>query len=182
MSGLSLFKPRPAQYIENGHGSALRNGKAFIFDASITALAAAGVINVRFTTGDLAILFESGDITINQEKVLFEIFEDSTFSAGGSLDTTLILNMNRLINTPSGISTYTTPTVSTTGVLVVHQIAVGAAGQNVNHPGFGGIGQDVSFVLKPNTEHLFRITNQSALAVDVEAHYHFHEIDPRQYV
>lgn len=181
MSSLENYKHNPAQHIENGHGSSLRVGKAFIFDAAVEALAAAAALEVRFTTGDSAVLFETGDINTNQEKVLFEVYEDTTFTAPGSLVTTLIKNMNRLLANASEIATYTSPTVDADGELVIHQIAVGVAGQNQNQPGFGGSGQDVSFVLKPNTEHMFRITNQSLLAVNVEAHYHFHEVDPKQY-
>ena len=180
-STLENYKKFPAQYNENGHGSALRVGRAFIFDADIPALAAAAALTVRFVTGDSAIVFETGDINTNQEEVLFEIYEDSTFTAPGALTTDFVRNMNRIINSAPEIVTYNTPTIDADGVLVAHQIAVGIAGQNQNQPGFGGVGQDISFILKPNTEHIFRVTNNSLLTVKVEAHYHYHEVDPVQY-
>jgi len=181
MSDLQNGKPFPAQYIDNGHGTALRKGLAFIFDATITGLASGAIVLVRFITGDAAIIFESGDITINQEEVLFEIYEDTTFTAPGTEDANFIRKMNRISIINTEIITYSTPVVDTIGEIVVHQIATGTAGQNVNQPGFGGGVQDASFVLKPNTEHLFKVTNNSALAVDIEAHYHYHEAPAKEY-
>ena len=67
MSGLRFFKPRPAQYVENGQDTALRNGKTFIFDANIIALGTGAVSEVRFITGASAIVFSGGEITITQD-------------------------------------------------------------------------------------------------------------------
>ncbi len=57
----------------------------------------------------------------------------------------------------------------------------GQAGKNVNVPGFGGNVQDANFILKPNTEHLFKVTNNSALDINIEAHYFFREVNAKQY-
>lgn len=181
MSGLQNTRPNPTVYTENGHGTALRRGKAFIFDAHIVGLAAAASVIIRFVTGDSAVIFESGDIVINQEEVEFEVYEDTVFTSPGNVNTTFIRNMNRLSTNPTELVVYDTPVVNTIGELVVHQLAIGAAGQNVNNPGFGGGKGDVSFVLKPNTEHLFKVTNNSVLPVTLEAHYFFHEANAKEY-
>ncbi len=181
MSVLTLFKPRPAQYIEDGQDTALRIGKTFIFDSNIPALASAASGLVRFTTGNSAIVFTGGEIIMNQEAVEFIVYEDTTYTDGGVLTTAYIRNMNRMINKSSEISTYDAPTVDVIGDVVAQQNAVGQSGKNVNQPGFGGGVQDANFILKPNTEHLFTVTNNSVLAVDVEAHYFFREVEARQY-
>ncbi len=121
MSSLNLFRPRPAQYVENGQDSAVRVGKTFIFDANITALPPTNSAIVRFTTGVSAIVFTGGELSVDQESSEFEVFEDSTFSASGVLTSALIRNMNRIINTASEIITYDTPTVTDNGVLVAQQ-------------------------------------------------------------
>lgn len=181
MSKLKDGKRFPAQYTENGHGTALRQGLAFAFKATIPALAAGASSIVRFVTGDRAIFFASGSVTINQEDVMLEVYEDVTFTNDGSLNTSFAINLNRVNPTSTQIQFYTGAVVSNIGTQVLQQSIKGVAGQNVNNPGFGTGGQDDASILKPNTEHIFKVTNNSVLAVDIDAVFKYNEADPTQY-
>ena len=181
MSSLDQYKQNPSQYTENGHGSSLRSGLAFTFEAIIAALASAGVAEVRFTTGANAIVFEGGDVNINQEDVLFEVYEDTTFTVAGTPNATYAKNSNRINPIATTITFYNGVTVDAAGTQVLRQSVKGAAGQNLNRPGFGSGGPDDSIILKPSTEHIFRITNNSALAVDVDARFKYREVSSIQY-
>lgn len=181
MSSLQNSKPRPAAYDENGHDHALRDGNAFVFDAVLVALASSAAAFIRFTTGDKAIIFEGGLIDTNQEEVVMEVYQNTTFSAPGALNATYVRNMNNIIGRVTELLIYDTPTVDVIGERVLHQIAYGIAGQNVNQPGFGSGVADVSTVLKPNTEHVFKLTNDSVLAVDIETHMFYREVNANEY-
>ena len=181
LGNLSPFRKGPAQHTENGHSSALRKGTSYIFDYEKVALGAAAVALVRFVTGDKAMVFEGGDVSINQEDILFEIFEESIFSAPGAENTDYARHLNRIKGVDTEILFYDTPTVTSPGNVVLHQHVLGAAGQNQNQPGFGSGGQDASTVFQPNTEHLLRITSASALAAHIEIHFFFHQAEVREY-
>lgn len=182
MSSLDNSKPRPAQHIENGHDSALRDGRAFIFHHEADALASDAEVFVRITTGDSAIVFEAVEFGINEEAVLFEMYEDVVFSSPGSVDTTFTLNMNRIkSDKDTELTLYTSPVVDTLGARVLHEEVKGVAGLNLIKPGFGTGTQANALVLKPNTEHVFTIKNNSVLAVDVETHFYYHEVTPNEY-
>ncbi len=178
---LANFKARPSQYSENGHGTALRNKSAFAFDADIIALGAAASALVRFTTGDKAIVLDGGEFTFNQEDALAEVYEGTTFSAAGTPNATYAIPMNRLSSRETELTFYDSAVVDTIGTRILHQELIGAAGQNVTKPGFGAAGLEAIIVLKPNTEHIFKLTNNSVLAINIEAHFDFHEVDAKEY-
>lgn len=181
MSSLDNTRPDPSLYIENGHDTALRKGAAFKFDPLTLAIGIAGVVEMRFLTGDNATVFEGANFGTDQEEVLFEVFEDVVFSAPGSLDATIIRKMNNMSLREPEIQVYTGPTVDTLGGRILHDVIRGAASQGQNKPGFGTGSQVNTIVLKPNTEHVFRITNASVVAVNVEAHVFYREVNPKQY-
>lgn len=181
MSSLTNSKPRPAAYEENGHDHALRDGNAYSFDAVLTALGVGAEAFIRFTTGDKAIIFEGGLIDTNQEEVLMEVYQDTTFTAPGAPNATYSRNMNNIIARATELVFYDAPTIDVIGERVLHQIAYGIAGQNVNQPGFGSGVADVSTVFKPNTEHVFRLKNDSILAVDIESHMFYREVNAKEY-
>lgn len=181
MSSLDNAKPRPAGHIENGHNSALRDGAAFAFDPLSVAIGIGASVDTRFVTGDKATIFEGATFGTDQELVTFEVFEDVTFTVAGVLDDTIIRRVNRLSNREPEIDVYTGPTVDVLGPRILHDIIRGTASQGQNKPGFGTGSQAQEIVLKPNTEHIFRITNGSAAAVNVEPHVFYREVDPKQY-
>ncbi len=181
MSSLENTKLNPTQHIENGHNTALRKGAAFAFDPLSLAIGIAGSVDVRFLTGDNATIFEGATFGTDQELITFEVFQDVTFTAAGDLDTTIIRKMNNMSSREPQIAVYTAPTVDTLGERILHDIVRGTASQGQNKPGFGTGAQAAEIVLKPNTEHIFRITNGSAAAVNVEPHVFYREVDPRQY-
>jgi len=180
---LSIVKPLPALHVENSHGSALRSSSAFLFDASIAALAAAASNIIRFTTGDKAVLMESSEFSINQEKVKIEVYEDVTFTDPGSHipKANLVTNMNRINPKDTQLVFFGAPTIDSQGIRVLHQDIFGIAGQNVNQPGVGASSQTAARIFKPNTEHVFIVTNESVLAVDIDAHFEYHEVNPNEY-
>lgn len=181
MSLLENNRPAPAQYTENGHDTALRKGAAFKFDPLTLPIGISGVVEMRFVTGDNATIFEGANFGIDQELVTFEVFQDVVFSAPGTLDTTIINKMNNVSSREPEIQVYTGPTVDTVGDRILHDIIRGTASQGQNKPGFGTGSQANTIVLKPNTEHVFRITNGSAAAVNVEPHVFYREVDSRDY-
>ena len=181
MSGLENSKPRPAAHIENGHNSALRDGATFSFDPLTLTILAAGVADVRFLTGDRATVFEGATFATDQELVTFEVFEDVVFSAPGNLDATIIRKTNRMSNREPEIQVYTAAVVDTLGPRILHDIVRGTASQGQNKPGFGTGSQAAEIVLKPNTEHVFRITNGSAATVNVEPHVFYREVNAKEY-
>jgi len=183
MSSLEDGRPSPSLYVENGHDTALRRGTAFNFHAEIEALGAAAISEVRFKTGDLATIFEAAEFHINQELVTFEVYENVTFTVAGNIQpkTDFSNNMNRMSTRDTQLDFYTGVTVDTVGTRILHQAIVGEAGKNVSKPGFGSGGEAVTRLLKPNTEHVFRITNGSVLAANIEAHVNYREVTASQY-
>lgn len=181
MSSLSDYNVRPAQHVENGHNTALRSGRSFSFHAEIPSLAPAAIAVIRFTTGDSPIVFENAIFNINQEEVTVEVYEDSTFTVAGTPNADYVLYNNRLKPAVTELAFYDGATVDAIGVRAMHDTIYGIAGQNVNQPGFGASTEESTIVLKPNTEHIFRITNNSVLAVAVESHVFYREADPREF-
>lgn len=181
MSDLANSKPRPSQYIENGHNSALRDGSSFGFVGSGIVLASSASISIRFTTGTFAIVFEAGRFTLDQENVLYEVYEDTTFSSPGSVNTAYIRKHNRLSLRESQIVTYDGAVVDSIGTQILNDRIRGVAAQGQNKPGFGSGGETDEIVLKPNTEHMFKITNDSLATVNTDVHFFFREVDPKQY-
>ena len=181
MSSLRNTKLNAALHVEDSHDASLRKGLSFIFDVDIAGLATNVTRYIRFTTGVNAVKFEGGDITINQERVVFTMYEDTTFTVNGVENTTYVRNLNRMDPLATQLQFFDTPTVNDVGSLVLHQAIVGTAGQNVNQPGVGTGGQEESVILKPNTEHVILLKNESILAVNVETHFFYHEVNPREY-
>ena len=181
MSDLKNRKPNPAQHTENGHITALRKGAAFVFDPLTVAIDIGLSVDVRFTTGDLAVIFEGATFAVDQEFVTFQVFEDVVFSNNGVLNSTYIRKANRMSGRDSQVQTYDGAVVDTLGPLVLHDIVRGQASQGQNKPGFGTGSNVAETVLKPNTEHTFRITNGSAAIVNVEPHSFFREENPLEY-
>lgn len=178
---LNKLKPRPAVYAENGHGFALRDGNAYCMTMSQTINSGA-VLELRFKTGEHAVKFYSGIFTIDQEDVLFEVYEDTTFSDGGTINTDYGCPMNRIQSAKTTeLEFYEGAVVDTDGTLFMRQRILGAAGQGQNKPGFGSAVSGAKRILKPNTEHIFRITNNSDLASIVEAYIVYHQVNPKAY-
>ena len=181
MSSLGNRKPRPGTYVENGHNHALRDSAAFSFDGVFTGIAPAGIVFKRFLTGARAVVFEGGDISITQENVLVEIYEDVDFLTAGAPGFDHVINMNRINPRATEVLFFDNPTITDIGTRVVHADIKGAAGQNINQPGFGSGTQEFVTVLKPNTEHVLRIENKSIANVDVELDFYYREVNPSQY-
>jgi len=180
MSSLEDSKPRPAQFIENGHETGLRSASDFCFNV-VHDIAKDAVVDVRFLTGDLAVEFLSAVFDINQELVIFEVFEDTIYSAPGTINPNIGCQMNRMSSRQTELEFYEAPTITSDGTLFMRQDVLGVAGQNVSKPGFGSGVVGAERILKPNTEHLFRITNSSALTSKVVVHIVYKEVNPKEY-
>lgn len=181
MSSLLNRKPRPAQYIENSHDHALRDGNAFFMDFHADGLAVDGEVLVRFVTGDKAIVFENAVISMTEEQLLIEVFEDSVFSTAGVLNDTYAKRMNRIKTRETEIQFYDGAVASDEGVRFMHQVVRGVASQSTTKPGLGSSTDSATRVLKPNTEHIMKMTNKSAGPIDVEAQFFYREVDARMY-
>lgn len=181
MSSLDNARPNPTQFVENGHCIGLRRDASFGFDADGIVLAAGASAVVRFVTGDLAVVFEGGKFTVDQENVLFQVYEDVAFSADGVANLTYVHRHNRLSTRESQLVAYDGAVVDTLGDRILHDRVLGTAGQGQNKPGFGSDTAAPEIVLKPNTEHVFQVTNDSIAQANIEVHFSYREVDPREY-
>lgn len=181
MSSLSNYQSYSAGHIENSHDSLLKLGRAFLFEIHQDAIAPAGVLNLRFLTGNLACIFEAAEFQINEEKVILQIYEDTLYSAPGALNSSYIRILNRIKNIPPLFEVYTGATITDDGTEIQHITITGAAGQSETKPGFGNAQGTKAFILKPNTEYLFRVTNNSVSAVDIDFHMYVLEESAREF-
>lgn len=102
----------------------------------------------------------------------FFVYENTDFSAEGTTITPS--NHNRTSDkVPSLVSTYG-PTLNSTGTLIWQQYIVGGTG-GMSPGGHSNGGSEVA-VLAPNTNYLFRLTNQAGTAQPLQIIIGFHEV------
>lgn len=112
------------------------------------------------TTHDAHLTFD----VVAGGQVLVQLWEGPTYA---SLGTALpAWNMNRTFTNTAGSVVYSTPTISTTGVITLVQRILPGGNSPTTRVG-GGIRQGSEWVLAPGTVYLMRITNQSGSAVPV---------------
>lgn len=132
-----------------------------------------GVYNAALAdTASIEILIQTGDQAFHTKleasasgDTLIYIFEDTTFSAAGTAVT--MSNHNRdSVKAFDGTVTHT-PTLTTDGTQL-NGVSFIAAG--TKHTGGGGdFGFSNEYILAPNTDYLFRITNVSGGAIKIAA-------------
>jgi len=113
------------------------------------------------TNSDLPL---SNRFNLNSEgKILVEVFEGADLTGGDN--NVFVENLNRSSNKTPGTNVLDSPTVNGTGVKIFEQVfgSTGAA-QNTKS---GGVSKGSKFILKPDTEYLVRVTNQSSTESDI---------------
>ena len=115
-------------------------------------------------------------VTAGRGDVDVQVFETPTTSADGTLLQERSLNRNGTIDT-SGLDVYHTPTVSSDGTEIRNTwIPPTAAG--VGHSDSGAVEDaDLEMILKPSTNYLIKITNNSGGSIDIHAKLYWYELN-----
>lgn len=141
------------------------DGMTFHFTERFAALANLGVHNVLFKvpagTYPHAYTFR---FSIQDAPVNIEIYEGTTVSADGSAVSTFNRNRNST-RTPT-CTAFTGPTITGDGTLIHDRYVPSAGGSGVNTVGIIGDGAGEEWLLKPSTNYLIRLTNNSGGAID----------------
>lgn len=148
-------------------------GEMFHVDYTWQDLADGGNAQIRFRTGTKdAHVGISGSVG---GKCFAYLYEDANISLGTEL---FIWNMDRNSAHRPDARAYHTPTVTNVGTkaLVNGIVIPGGSGPAVARIG-ASTRTDAEWELKPNTEYLLRITNDSGGAIDVSMLIEFYERD-----
>ena len=129
------------------HGSEIGNDKSQDF-LIVTAAKEAHIFFEVTTGGDAEVLF----------------YEDATTSNDGT--GLAELNMNRRSTETAVETVFHTPTVSTTGTLLIHSFVAGGSGPQSSG---GASRSDTEWILDTNSKYLLRVTNRSGSAIQLSA-------------
>jgi hypothetical protein len=147
----------------------IHEGKGFYTYSNVTGLAVGASISMLGRTGALPAHFHNVHVEGSDSPLLIELIEATTVTNVGTPVT--VFNRNRRsLNVPD-MKVYSAPTFSlgtTIEIRRVYKSGVGAA-----TPGSGII--EGEWVLKSNTDYIFRITNNSGAIINLDADFHFYE-------
>ena len=127
--------------------------------ASLDFLLVAPPANIPLHLHRVRMTFGAGDVDL-------VAYEGTTTSAQGTVVSSFNLNRNS-VNTPQMVIT-SAPTVTDVGTEIHFQWAPPtAAGQGQSPQGIGDVEQGEEWILIPDEQYLFRVTNNSGSIIDV---------------
>ena len=142
------------------------DGMMFNITGKRTGLVTTGTHEMVFQTGDCYPHLNKQRISVGAGDITIQGYEGATFSSAG---TPLVpQNSNRnSSNTPCMAVSYT-PTLTTDGVLIhTTWVPPTASGVGQTQSGMANVDAGEEWILKPNTNYLFRITNSSGSTIDL---------------
>jgi hypothetical protein len=154
--------------VDRSH-SAVHEGVSFTFSGSATNIATAGVVRFLGRTGDVTAHLWSFFIKADQAPMTIEFFEAPTVSDPGTAQTPL--NRNRQSTTAPTLQVYVNPTVSADGTRLLIDNIFGEQ-KTVTSETLEG-----EWLLKKNTDYMFKITNLSNQAAAINAGFNWLEQD-----
>lgn len=151
--------------IEN---SSVHDGVAWTFTAT-TSLASAGVAYFLGRTGDITAHLSGFQIDSDSAPILVEFFEAPTVTSPGTQQTPV--NRNRQITATATLDVFAGSTISADGVLLKVSKILGTQ-KTVSGQALPG-----EWLLKKNTDYIFKITNQSNQTASIVAGFNWIEAD-----
>ena len=154
------------QEITDQSTAALFEGRLYTGSFVSRAVANNASVSVRVTAGLLTELLKIGFIGTGELQV--DIYEGSTYSAAGTALT--IQNRNLLSANSCAAAAHSNPTTSALGTYHYTRIIPAGSGQGQGGIRAGALSDDsYDFLMNPNSDLLFVITNISGAAADVNA-------------
>jgi len=149
--------------------TAVHDGKSFTYAGAANAIPAGASVYFLGRTGDVtAHLFEFF-IKSDQAPMTVQFFEGATVTAPGTEQTPL--NRNRQLMTPSTMGVFAGSTVSADGTELILARILGDQ-KTVTSTNLGG-----EWLLKKNTDYVFKITNNSNQNANIAAGFNCLEAD-----
>jgi len=127
---------------------------------------------IQLKTGSKTVHFKPTNIATDADKFAVEFLEDPTLTDGTTPIT--LINRNRTSSNTPEIAAYSNPTGVSGGTKIDEFYVGGTVGQKI-------VGGDViagvnEFVLKPNTDYIYKITNEGTSDGAVMIRMFFYEI------
>jgi hypothetical protein len=150
----------------------VKKGVQYELSADTPALAAAGNIDVIFTTGALPVTIKARQVKFNGASLVTRVYRAPTYTGG---TVTPYFNLNDVAPVTGLAVIRTTPTVTVVGT------EFGAATYDLGSTGNGNSSLSTYAVtgierqLRPNTTYLLRITNDSVAAQRVTSYLTWYE-------
>jgi len=135
-------------------------GIAFIY-REVAQLAAGGVMRLLGRVGAKEVHLTDFLIRCDQAPVTIEFFESPTVTAPGTAGTPIA--KNRIVSAIPTTSVFLNPTVTSDGTRLDIDKLLGA------NKDVGGRDLHTEWLLKPNTDYIFKITNSSAQIANIVA-------------
>ena len=159
--------PRSATITQDHINIHLGNG--FTLAEYHEGLANSGVLNHLIVTGYYPVHIRQLIVETTQAPVVMDYFEDTTVSANGTLNP--VANNNRTSTKTATAAVYEGPTITTDGT------AMGSTLIPTTAKDSGGVGflKGGEWILKPNSNYLFRVTNNSGSSIDFGLTLFFYE-------
>lgn len=149
---------------------AIRDGVAFQVDGRNSLANGASMIFIA-KVGALPLHFINFSLEVSAGEVVMELFENPTITSNGTLVSSN--NKNRVSTNTSLTACYGGGTVSSNGTLIAKHSILSAGQGAFTLGGSGGFGGE--WLLKPNEDYLFKITNNSGSTIQYSINFYYFE-------
>lgn len=149
--------------------SAVHEGLSFNYSASASGIATNAVVRFLGRTGDITSHLWSFFVSVDQAPMIVEFFEAPTVTADGTAQTAL--NRNRQSTATPLMQVFANPTVSADGTKLFESRIFGDQ-KTVTSETLEG-----EWLLKKNTDYMFKITNLSNQTANLNAGFNWLEQD-----
>ena len=171
-----IMRGTKAVVFQNYTEANVKNGLQFYVRHEWTGVAVAATVNLRFTTGAKPVIIKSREVTFNgSAKLTYSAFE-GTSATGGTAITVRNENMIAPVATTVGIAHTVTP-----GTLPAAFRIKSIYGSGTTSGGGSRVGTDIlgrETVLKPNTQYLVTLRNDSGSTGDIQLELSWYEGTP----
>lgn len=148
--------------------SSIHDGESFTY-SGVGSVVAGDTLYFLGRMGDITTHLHAFYVKADQAPITVELFEAPTVTATGTQET--VVNRNRQLLTAPLTEVYTGATVTADGTLLIADIMLGVQ-KDVNSDELDG-----HWVLKKNTDYVFKITNGSAQDANIVAGFNWIERD-----
>jgi hypothetical protein len=149
---------------------ALIEGRLFTVAHRTASIAAAGSALFAFTTGSRSVVYMSRNYGSTVSAFLGELFKNS-YTGGTPVVAT---NRNKSVGGNGPVSHVGAPTATITGTL---EASIEAQADTSTGNARAQLPETEQYILEPNTQYVFRITNQGANAGTINFRWTFRELE-----
>jgi len=160
---------RPAVVLEEIN-DAVHSGIAFQVDGR-NSLTNGSSFNFMAKVGALPLHFIDFTLETTDGEIILELYENPTITSNGTAVTSN--NKNRSSTNTSLTACYSGTTVSSSGTLIARHHILGTGHGAFSAGGSGGFGGE--WLLKPDEDYLFKITNSSGSTIQYSVNFYYFE-------